>query len=156
MRSGCRDFRTGDTITLQTFFDDSVDIHHIFPEDWCIKAGVEPATYNSIINKTAISARTNRSIGGRAPTVYLAKIEEETKQTRTELASVLATHGIEPALLYRDEFQGFFARRGRHLVAMIEAAMGKPVAQEGADFLGVPSMDEYEEEGPEWSDDGPA
>jgi hypothetical protein len=32
MRSGCQDFRTGETITMQTFFDDSIDIHHIFPE----------------------------------------------------------------------------------------------------------------------------
>lgn len=154
MRSGCRDFRTGDTITMQTFFDDSVDIHHIFPEDWCIKAGVDSRTYNSIINKTAISARTNRSIGGRAPSIYLAKIEEETKQTQAELSKVLATHGIEPTLLYGNDFQGFFAQRGRALVEIIEAAMGKPVAQEGADFLGVVTMDEYEEESPEWRDDG--
>lgn len=32
MRDGGRDFRTGEPIDAQTFFDDKVDIHHIFPE----------------------------------------------------------------------------------------------------------------------------
>jgi len=35
MREGARDFRTGEPIEAQTFFDDKVDIHHIFPERWC-------------------------------------------------------------------------------------------------------------------------
>ena len=31
MRDGSRDFRTGEPIEAQTFFDDSIDIHHVFP-----------------------------------------------------------------------------------------------------------------------------
>ena len=37
MRQGCLDFRTGQSIEEQLYFDDSVDIHHIFPYDWCEK-----------------------------------------------------------------------------------------------------------------------
>ncbi len=135
MRSGCRDFRTGETITMQTFFDDSIDIHHIFPQKWCVDAGIDENAYNSIINKTAISARTNRIIGGQAPSVYLSRIEGNAGLSRAELSKVLDTHGIDFNLLYRDSFEEFFAQRGRALVALIEDAMGKPVAQEGADFL---------------------
>src|ERR1035437_9302055 len=36
MRDGAKDFRTGDTIQLATYFNDEVDIHHIFPQG-CIK-----------------------------------------------------------------------------------------------------------------------
>lgn len=34
MRDGARDFRTGDTIQIATYFDDQVDIHHVFPQGW--------------------------------------------------------------------------------------------------------------------------
>ena len=77
MRDGGRDFRTGEPIAAQTIFDDKIDIHHIFPEKWCKTAGIEPGTYNSIINKTAISARTNRKISGRAPSIYLPVMEKD-------------------------------------------------------------------------------
>jgi hypothetical protein len=37
MRDGCLDFRTGEAIEIQTYFGDNIDIHHIFPHDWCQK-----------------------------------------------------------------------------------------------------------------------
>jgi hypothetical protein len=41
MRDGGKDFRTGEPINIQTYFDDSIDIHHIFPQDWCKKYGIK-------------------------------------------------------------------------------------------------------------------
>src|SRR5690606_14511114 len=79
MRDGARDFRTGEPIEAQTFFDDKVDIHHIFPEQWCKANGIKPAIYNSVINKTALAARTNRQVGGRAPSQYLSLIEKSAR-----------------------------------------------------------------------------
>lgn len=146
MRAGCRDFRTGETIRTQTFFDDGIDIHHIFPQKWCISHGVDQRNYNSIINKTAISARTNRIIGGQAPSSYLKKLESEAGQTQAELSAILETHGIAPDYLYTDSFDQFYSYRALQLVALIEQAMGKSVAQEGADFLMIPDAEEYEEE----------
>lgn len=29
-----------------------LDIHHIFPQQWCKEKGIKPAVYDSIINKT--------------------------------------------------------------------------------------------------------
>lgn len=157
MRAGCRDFRTGDTITLQTFFDDNldnIDIHHIFPQRWCMDAGIDSGRYNSIINKTALSARTNRIIGGQAPSSYLAKIRAEAQLDQTEQSQILASHRIEPDLLYADKFDQFFAQRGRALVELIQDAMGKTVAHAGADFLTHATEEEYEEEPQEWIEDG--
>lgn len=45
----------------------SVDIHHIFPKHWCATNGIDDERRESIVNKTAISARTNRTIGGSRP-----------------------------------------------------------------------------------------
>lgn len=156
MQRGCRDFRTGVEINTQTFFDESIDIHHIFPQAWCKKQGISPNRYNSVINKTAISAKTNRIIGGQAPSKYLKKLETDIKQEREQLSAVVHTHGIDADLLYADDFETFFARRAADLVQLIEQAMGKQVAQEGADFLADLPDDDYvdEEEQLDDEDDG--
>lgn len=44
----------------------AVDIHHIFPKKWCDDHRIDDERRESIINKTAISAVTNRTIGGAA------------------------------------------------------------------------------------------
>lgn len=156
MHAGCQDFRTGETIKMQTFFDDSIDIHHIFPQSWCRKAGLDATRYDSIVNKTAISARTNRIIGSQAPSIYLTKISGDAKLTEQELTAILGTHGILSDHLHANDFESFFAARATALVALIEAAMGKAVAQEGAEFLNATVTEadtENMDEEQEWSED---
>jgi hypothetical protein len=99
MRDGGRDFHTGEPIEAQTFFDDKVDIHHIFPEKWCKTADIDPGIYNSVINKTPISARTNRQIGGRAPSKYLSAVEKAAGVSRERMDEILHSHCIAPELL---------------------------------------------------------
>ncbi len=74
LKEGGLDFRTGATVDEQTYFDDKIDIHHVFPQDWCKSHGIEPRRCDSIVNKTPLSARTNRMIGGNAPSTYLGRI----------------------------------------------------------------------------------
>jgi len=105
MRDGGRDFRTGELIEAQTFFDDRIDIHHIFPENWCKRckdAEVEQGIYSSIINKTAISARTNRQIGGDAPSKYLPLVERTAELSLERMDEILQSHCITPAKLRSD------------------------------------------------------
>ena len=71
MKNGCLDFITGRPTDIMTFFVDNIDIHHVFPQDWCKKQGISDKDYNSIINKTPLSKRSNIIIGGRAPSEYL-------------------------------------------------------------------------------------
>ena len=47
--------------------DVKLDIHHIFPKKWCEGQKIPRQTFNSIVNKTAISYKANRMIGGSAP-----------------------------------------------------------------------------------------
>lgn len=132
LQEGGLDFRTGDTIDTQTYFDEKIDVHHIFPQHWSKKAGIERGRYDSIVNKTPISARTNRIIGANAPTIYLAKMEKQATITTDRMDQILRSHLIDPAHLRSDSFDSFFAARSKELLEKIEKAMGKPVGAGGA------------------------
>ncbi|HLZ73335.1 MAG TPA: hypothetical protein VKV26_25805, partial [Dehalococcoidia bacterium] len=131
MRGGGMDFRTGDTIDQQTYYDESIDIHHIFPRDWCVKQQMSPSVFNSIVNKTPVSARTNRMIGGNAPSSYLQHLERTAKISPERMDEILRSHLIDPGLLRADRFSEFFAAREESLIQGIERVMGKPVARDG-------------------------
>ena len=126
MLDGGLDFRTGDSITVQTYFDESIDIHHIFPKQWCSDEKIDRRRTNCIVNKTAISAKTNRIIGKNAPSVYLAKVEKSASIDPNRMDQILASHVIDPKTMRIDSFDGFFAAREKELLQRIEKAMGKP------------------------------
>jgi len=130
MRQGCRDFITGHQAELMTFFNDRIDIHHVFPEAWCKKNSIPRPVYNSIVNKTALSRVSNMAIGGDAPSVYLKKIEDKHGLPRAQLDDILRTHLIEPDHLRNDNFDAFFGARMKALAALISEGMGKPVVDE--------------------------
>ena len=132
LREGAKDWRTGKEGTIANYFDEATDIHHIFPKAWCQQHGIPAARYDSIINKTPLSAHTNRVIGGRAPSDYLKRVASGAGISDTQLDRYLATHLIEPATLRADVFQAFFEQRAQGLLAHIERAMGKAAAAEAA------------------------
>jgi hypothetical protein len=129
MQVGAKDFRSGQDFDQTVFFDEDVDIHHIFPRDWCLKKGIKPAIFDSIINKTPLGYRTNRIIGGVAPSQYLARLQEGWKGSppiqAERLDEYLSTHLIDPALIRADAFDGFMADRQKRLLDIIEKATGQ-------------------------------
>lgn len=142
MKEGAQDFRSGQKFDHTVFFGENVDIHHVFPQDWCKNHGIKPNVFDSIINKTPLSYRTNRIIGGVAPSSYLAKLERGTETTppidRERLDVFLASHLVESSLLRADDFEGFMADRQTRLLALIEQATGRAaytgtVQEEGED-----------------------
>lgn len=130
MRDGSRDFRTGEPIQDQIFFDDSIDIHHIFSQKWCNSHEIDRELRDSIINKTAISARTNRSIGGHAPSEYLALIQRDSGIDIARMDEILCSHRIPANALRTDDFEQFFAGRAEALIRSIETAIEKNVTRE--------------------------
>lgn len=133
MQCGAQDFNSGAPFDQTVFFDENVDIHHIFPEAWC-KPNIRPEVYNSIINKTPLTARTNRTIGGAAPSKYLARLENGGGKSPPiaahRLASILETHEINIEHLRVDTFLAFFDDRRERLLKLIETAMDKPAVRE--------------------------
>jgi hypothetical protein len=142
MKEGAEDFRSGQKFDHTVFFGENVDIHHIFPQDWCKKHGYKPNVFDSIINKTPLSFKTNRIIGGVAPSEYLAKLEKGDATTPSidakRLDGYLASHLIDPAILRADKFDVFMEDRQKRLLSLIERATGKAsytgsVPEEGED-----------------------
>ena len=127
MRNGGLDWQKHKPMSLASFFDYRVDIHHIFPQHWCNSNGVEVVHRESIVNKTAISYDTNRRIGGRAPSVYLPILERHAGISAEQLDQILTTHVIDAEALRANDFNRFFEDRKRSLLDVISAAMGKPV-----------------------------
>ena len=131
MKEGAQDFRSGQEFDHTVFFGENVDIHHIFPQEWCKNHGIKPSVFDSIINKTPLSYRTNRIIGGVAPSEYIAKLENGNEATPPidceRLDAYLRSHLIDPALLRADKFDAFMVDRQKRLLGLIERATGKAV-----------------------------
>ena len=142
MKEGAQDFRSGQKFDHTVFFGENVDIHHIFPQDWCKAHRIKPNVFDSIINKTPLSYRTNRIIGGVAPSEYIAKLENGNDTTppisSERLDAYLKSHLIDPSLLRADSFDAFMEDRQKQILALIEQATGKTaylgnVQEEGED-----------------------
>lgn len=128
-QQGAVDFRSGKKMDNTVFFDEAVDVHHIFPAKWCKDSRKDPAIWDSVLNKTPLGASTNRIIGGVAPREYLNKlqvggdgVDPIAKET---LNSYLRSHLIDPDLLWENDFEGVLRARKKALVTLVECAMGK-------------------------------
>ena len=149
LRQGAIDFRSGQAFDQIVFFDEAVDIHHIFPKAWCESQTPKlPASlYDSVVNKTPLGYRTNRIIGGVAPSSYLEKLEKgkagsngqiiEPPIDKIALANYLQTHCIPVPELYANDFAGFMKARQKLLMELVSRITGHA----------APTTAEVEEEG---------
>jgi len=132
MKAGSNDFLSGDPIEITTYFDLAIDIHHIFPKGYC-ESKYKRSLWNSSVNKAPLSAKTNRIIGGKAPSAYLANIEKQSNMDSHRLDEILRTHEIAPELLRSDEFESFIRDRASKILDLIEAAMDKRISGRDSD-----------------------
>ncbi len=135
-RNGAKDFFWKSTIREldETDWEEcKLDIHHVFPQDWCIKNGVEAKRFNSILNKTPISYKSNRMIGGKAPSEYLQQLQnhKSVELDNAGMDAILKTHHIDPTFLRKDDYPGFIEARRELLIAEISKVMGKPIVDTG-------------------------
>ena len=135
LREGAKDFFWKANIRELDDESVSLDIHHIFPQDWCRKQDIPRKRYNSIINKTPISYKANRMIGGAAPSGYLQKIQrhKQVQLSNGGMDAILESHLIPALTLRSDDFEAFYQMRKVSLLALIERVMGKQLllASEG-------------------------
>ena len=132
-RESCRDFYKGTTMDIVKSMDEAPDIHHIFPEIYCIKKGYRKEKWNSIVNKTPLLPESNRSIGGDAPSIYSAKIIKKANIDEAQLRMRVESHLVDYDAFIADDFDAYFIARAKRLLAVIESAMGKSVADKGAE-----------------------
>ncbi|MBP7187638.1 MAG: DUF262 domain-containing protein [Ruminococcus sp.] len=132
-REQCRDFMQGITMDIVKSMDESPDIHHIFPEAYCKKMGLDKTKWNSIVNKTPLLPASNRQIGGDAPSVYSGNIMKKAEIDEVELRFRIESHLVNYDYLIADDFDHYFIARAKAILKVIEAAMGKTIADKGSE-----------------------
>lgn len=128
LRAGSMDLISGRAMDFTTFLDENTDIHHVFPRAYCEGKGLKREKWNSIVNKTPLFARTNRILGGNAPSEYLNKIEKDNKVIGTDLDKYIESHKIDISAIRTDDFENFFVSRAKNLLDLIGGAMGKTIS----------------------------
>lgn len=129
LREGAKDWFWKASIKELDTDEVSLDIHHIFPRDWCEKQNVSRDRYDSILNKTPISYKANRKIGGEAPSVYLPRIQQEKQVglSDDQMDDLLASHALNPSYMRANDFYNFIEDRRLRLAGLIESVMGKSI-----------------------------
>ena len=123
-----KDLISGRDMDFTSYKSDGIDIHHIFPKDYCIACKYPSRKWNSVVNKTPISYSTNRAIGGSAPSKYLERIETKGQVSHDMLDSYLESHWVDVESCRKDDFNTYFVKRASALLDAIANATGKPVA----------------------------
>jgi len=129
----CHDFVQGTTIDIVKSMDEAPDIHHIFPEAYCRQKGYAKEKWNSIINKTPLLPESNRQIGGNAPSEYSKRILRKASIDETAFRARVESHLVNYDFFISDDFERYFIARAKSIMKVIEVAMGKSIADKGAE-----------------------
>lgn len=146
MHNGSQDWMEAKEFGAYQYKEMDVDIHHIFPYAWCDKNGIDAERRESIVNKTMLSAKTNRVIGGVAPSAYLQKIEAKAEISSAALDDVLSRHLVNPSQLRADNFDAFFDVRREQLCQLVEKALNKPVPRDVSAGVSAEDSSHFEQE----------
>lgn len=115
---GAKDFQADDSIAFHTLED-----HHIFPKAYLEKqrdaAGKKiPADQiNSIVNRTLISAQTNRHISHKSPSKYLADVIPADRHVEILNSHFIDDHGL--TAMQANNFEAFLNARDTTLLIEI-------------------------------------
>ena len=128
LKNHSKDFISGREMDFTVYKAEGVDIHHVFPKDYCEKQRYPREKWNSVVNKTPISYSTNREIGGVAPGKYLDKIAQKGQVAVSVLDSYLESHWLNVTACRTDNFDMNIIERAKKLLDAIESAMGKAIS----------------------------
>jgi len=86
-------------ITVRDLVTHLGDIHHIFPRDLLKKAGYSRGQYNQIANYAYTQEEINIKVGNKAPNVYLADVQAQTKGGPIKYGSITDGKVLQQNLL---------------------------------------------------------
>lgn len=135
LQNHCKDFISGREMDFTVYKSERIDIHHIFPKDYCIRQDYPKSRWNSVVNKTPLTYTTNREIGGVAPSVYLGRIERKGQVSSDVLNSYLKTHKIDVSFCRTDNFSRYFLCRAAAMLDLIEQATGKAISGRDSELV---------------------
>lgn len=128
LKNHSKDFISGREMDFTVYKAEGVDIHHVFPKDYCEKQRYPREKWNSVVNKTPISYSTNREIGGVAPSKYLNKIADKGQVAESVLNGYLESHWLDVTACRTDDFNKHIIERAKKLLDAIESVMGKAIS----------------------------
>lgn len=120
-------FHTGGFLSLQSgqvvTWDSNLEDHHIFPKDFLLKTHKKDgdifSEMNCVVNRTLIPKLTNIKASNKAPSVYLAKIQEQNPNLPRALASHLIPDETAKGT-YDDVYELFLEDRSKAIMGAIE------------------------------------
>ena len=130
---GCRDLVNGTIMDVVNSMNEMLDVHHIFPKNYCKDMHYSMDMCDSIINKTPLLAASNRLIGGNAPSVYSAKIMRDASLSQPEFRKRVESNLIDYEAFITDDFTTYFINRAKKILQLIEHVMGKPVTDKDSE-----------------------
>jgi hypothetical protein len=132
LSNNAKDWLSASHINMSTYFSESIDVHHIFPVAWCQKPenAIPRDDFDSIINKTPLSGRTNRIVSGDAPSKYLNRLMERAGVNYENFTDIVQSHILNIQFLESDDFYRFYHDRKERILQKIEQAMGKSIPRD--------------------------
>jgi hypothetical protein len=115
------DFHQAVPLSKTVIESTAVDDHHVFPKGYLHDHGLGDRV-DSVLNHTLIDRETNIRIQKKAPSVYLAEIEDDLPN---DLPRILNSHGLpdqKDGPLWTDNFPGFLEWRLNYLVHELQEA----------------------------------
>ena len=122
LKNHSKDFVSGSPMDFAAYQNENIDIHHIFPKKYCQDQKIDKIRWQSVVNKTPISGKTNKIIGGAAPSKYRNKMLQAGQIDEKTLDSCFKSHWIDPESIKTDDFDQFFTLRAIQILNAIENA----------------------------------
>jgi hypothetical protein len=94
------------------------EFHHLYPQAYLKKAGVDPSRVNCLANFCMLSASDNKKVGSKAPSEYREKLAAN--------VDILLPSNLIPPSLFLDDFDRFVDDRSRLLAVAATNLMGRP------------------------------
>lgn len=126
-KNGAKDFLGNQSMSSSAAYAESIDIHHIFPKNYCIKQGYPADKFDTIANKTPILGSTNKMIQDNPPSVYLKDIQSKMSCSSAEVDDFLKSHFADATLCRADNFDAFIVDRAKKILNDIEKLTGRTI-----------------------------
>ncbi len=131
IKQGCYDwYQSSEPVNAEILLGESVDFRLVFPKGWFERARNKDPRMNSVVNKTPLSFRANKTISTRSPSNYLEMIARESGALTDWVDDLVSTHRIDPKTLRTADFDAFYRDRTERLLVLVEDAMGKSAGRE--------------------------
>ena len=119
LRTGGYDFADEQRFSAES--QEGREYHHLFPKALLEAEGRPPRQVFCALNCALVSWRTNRTIGKKPPSIYVAERADEVGLPHEEVDRRLLSHCVPPAALRSDDFDAFLNARA----AMVHGIMEK-------------------------------